>query len=146
MGFSRQENWSALPCSPPEDLPDSGIDPVSVRSICIGRQVLYLSATWEALMLSYHSITTEVIDTCWHPPLKVFSGLELLVHWWSKPSCHSPPILNKLDIWPPKSITSIQINSVHTSSYHLSPGFHVSQQLTKTLNCTADKVSARESI
>ena len=28
MGFSRQE-WSGLPCPPPEDLPDPGIEPVS---------------------------------------------------------------------------------------------------------------------
>ena len=25
MGFSRQEYWSRLPCPPPEDLPDPGI-------------------------------------------------------------------------------------------------------------------------
>ena len=29
MGFSRQEYWSGLPCSPPGDLPDAGIKPVS---------------------------------------------------------------------------------------------------------------------
>ena len=28
-GFSRQEHWSGLPCSPPGDLPDPGIEPVS---------------------------------------------------------------------------------------------------------------------
>ena len=36
--FSRQEYWSGLPCPPPEDLPDPGLE------IClswIGRQVLY---------------------------------------------------------------------------------------------------------
>ena len=27
MGFSRQEYWSGLPCPPPGDLPDSGIEP-----------------------------------------------------------------------------------------------------------------------
>ena len=27
IGFSRQENWSGLPCSPPGDLPDPGIEP-----------------------------------------------------------------------------------------------------------------------
>ena len=27
MGFSRQEYWSGLPCSPPGDLPDTGIKP-----------------------------------------------------------------------------------------------------------------------
>jgi len=25
MGFSRQEHWSGLPCPPPEDLPNPGI-------------------------------------------------------------------------------------------------------------------------
>ena len=29
MGFSRQEYWSGLPCSPPEDLPNPGIEPGS---------------------------------------------------------------------------------------------------------------------
>ena len=29
MGFSRQEYWSGLPCPPPGDLPDPGIEPVS---------------------------------------------------------------------------------------------------------------------
>ena len=29
MGFSRQEYWSGLPCPPPEDLPNPGIEPES---------------------------------------------------------------------------------------------------------------------
>jgi len=29
MGFSRQEYWSAVPCRPPGDLPNSGIKPRS---------------------------------------------------------------------------------------------------------------------
>ena len=32
IGFSRQEYWSGLPGSPPGDLPDPGIKPVSLRS------------------------------------------------------------------------------------------------------------------
>ena len=32
MGFSRQESWSGLPCPPPGDLPDSGIETVSLIS------------------------------------------------------------------------------------------------------------------
>ena len=32
MGFSRQEYWSGLPCPPPGDLPDPGIEPVSLMS------------------------------------------------------------------------------------------------------------------
>ena len=29
MGFSRQEYWSGLPCPPPEDLSNTGIEPTS---------------------------------------------------------------------------------------------------------------------
>ena len=29
MGFSRQEYWSGLPCPPPGDLPDPGVEPRS---------------------------------------------------------------------------------------------------------------------
>ena len=32
MGFSRQENWSGLPCPPPGDLLDSGIGLVPFKS------------------------------------------------------------------------------------------------------------------
>ena len=32
MGFSRQEHWSGLPCPPSWDLPDSGIEPMSLTS------------------------------------------------------------------------------------------------------------------
>ena len=32
MGFSRQEYWSGLPCPTPGDLPDPGIEPVSLMS------------------------------------------------------------------------------------------------------------------
>ena len=31
-GFSRQEHWSGLPCPSPGDLPDPGIEPVSLMS------------------------------------------------------------------------------------------------------------------
>ena len=32
MGFSRQECWSGLPCPPPGDLRDPGIEPTSLTS------------------------------------------------------------------------------------------------------------------
>jgi len=32
MGFSRQEYWSGLPCPPPGDTPDPGIEPLYLRS------------------------------------------------------------------------------------------------------------------
>ena len=33
IGFSRQEYWSGLPCPPPGDLPDSGLEPASLMSL-----------------------------------------------------------------------------------------------------------------
>ena len=41
MGFFRQAYWSGLPCPPPGDLPDPGIEPASLMSPA-------LAATWEA--------------------------------------------------------------------------------------------------
>ena len=35
MGFSRQEYRSRLPCPPPGDLPDPGIEPVSPMSLAL---------------------------------------------------------------------------------------------------------------
>ena len=32
MGFSRQEYWNGLPCPPSRDLPDPGIEPMSLMS------------------------------------------------------------------------------------------------------------------
>ena len=46
-GFSRQEYWSGLPCSPPGDLPDPGIEPTSLMSALAG-EFFTTSATWEA--------------------------------------------------------------------------------------------------
>ena len=48
MGFSRQEYWSRLPCPPPKDLPNSGIEPSSPMSPAF-RQIVYCWATGEAL-------------------------------------------------------------------------------------------------
>ena len=44
-GFSRQEYWSGLPCSPPGDLPDPGIEPTSLMSALAGE--FLGSPTWE---------------------------------------------------------------------------------------------------
>ena len=37
MGFSKQEYWSGFPFPPPGDLPDPGIEPMSLVS-CIGQR------------------------------------------------------------------------------------------------------------
>ena len=49
MGFSRQEYWSGLPCSPPRDLPNSGIEPECLMSAALADEFLTTGATWESL-------------------------------------------------------------------------------------------------
>ena len=53
-GFSRQEYWSGLPCPPPGDLPDPGIEPTSLYTSFIGRWVLY----------HYHHLKSPGIYIC----------------------------------------------------------------------------------
>ena len=48
MGFSRQEYWSGLPCSPPRDLPNLEIEPISLMSPAFAGRFFTTSATWEA--------------------------------------------------------------------------------------------------
>ena len=48
MGFSRQEDWSGLPCPPPGDLPHPGIEPVSLMSPALAGSFLTTSTTWGA--------------------------------------------------------------------------------------------------
>ena len=43
MGFSRHKYWSGLPCPPPGDLPDPGIEPVSPVSHALQADSLPLS-------------------------------------------------------------------------------------------------------
>ena len=48
MGFSRQEYCSGLLCPPPGDLPDPGIEPVSLTSPLLAGGFFITSAIWEA--------------------------------------------------------------------------------------------------
>ena len=48
MGFLRQEYWSGLPLPSPGDLPDPGIELVSLRSPALADRFFTISATWEA--------------------------------------------------------------------------------------------------
>ena len=43
MGFSRQEYWSGLPCPPPGDLPDPGIE-TSLMSLALAGRSFTTSA------------------------------------------------------------------------------------------------------
>ena len=45
MGLSRQEHWSGLLCPPPGDLPDPGIEPISLMSPALAGRFFTTSAT-----------------------------------------------------------------------------------------------------
>ena len=48
MGFSSQEYWSGLPCPPPGDLPDPGIELAFLMSSALAGGFFTNSAIWEA--------------------------------------------------------------------------------------------------
>ena len=45
LEFSRQEYWSELPCPPPGDLPDPGIEPASAAAPELAGRFFYQSRT-----------------------------------------------------------------------------------------------------
>ena len=51
MGFSRQEYWSGLPCPPPGDLPNPGMEPTSPESP--GLQVNFLPLCYQGSLYFY---------------------------------------------------------------------------------------------
>ena len=56
MGFSRQEHWSGLPYTPPGDLPNLGIKPVSPMSPALASRFFTTSTSWEAPWPVYWSL------------------------------------------------------------------------------------------
>ena len=46
MGFSRQEYWSGFPCRPPGDLPNPGIEPLSLTSPALAGKFFTIRVTW----------------------------------------------------------------------------------------------------
>ena len=46
MEFSRQEYWSGLPCPPPGDLPNSGIEPIFLTPPALTGRFFTTSTTW----------------------------------------------------------------------------------------------------
>ena len=47
MGLPRQEYWSGLPCPPPGDLPDPGIESKFLMFCALAGVFFTPSATWE---------------------------------------------------------------------------------------------------
>ena len=64
MGFSRQEYWDGLPCPPPGDLPDPGVETASVNFSCIGRQVRYHWCHLENSICMHYSHCSFITAVC----------------------------------------------------------------------------------
>jgi len=76
MGFSRQDYWSGLPCSPPGDLPNLGIEPVSLTSPALAGGFFITSTTWE---------TREYVIFYEKEELRLQIELKLLISWhWNE--------------------------------------------------------------
>ena len=59
MGFSKQEHWSGLPCLPPGDLPDPGIEPLSLMSPALAGGLFTTSATCYTLHTNSFSVPSS---------------------------------------------------------------------------------------
>ena len=59
MTFSRQEYWSGLLWPPPRDLPNPGIEPMSLRSPALASKFFTTGTTWEAPSLARNTINTS---------------------------------------------------------------------------------------
>ena len=74
MGFSRLEYWSGLPFPPPGDLPDPGMEPMSLMSPALVGGFFTTSVTWEgAAALENNVITETILATV--EPTNYFKGL-----------------------------------------------------------------------
>jgi len=67
MGFFWQECWSGLPCPPPGNLPDPGIESESPVAPALAGRFFTASVTWEALLsCEDRKWTLTGYQTCWH--------------------------------------------------------------------------------
>ena len=60
LGFSRQRYWSGLPFPHPGDLPDPGIEPVSLMSPVLSGGFFTTSTIWKALLGLRQTILVQV--------------------------------------------------------------------------------------
>ena len=69
MEFSRQEYWSGLPCSSPGDLPDPGIEPISLMSHALAGRFFTTSATWARTYSGNRNLAIDTISSCYFESL-----------------------------------------------------------------------------
>ena len=67
MGFSKQKYWSGLPFPPPGDLPDPGIEPMSLESPALASEFfttvpLDLNVVWSLQQLQ---VPVNIVQMRW---------------------------------------------------------------------------------
>ena len=87
MGFSRQEYWSGLPCPPPGDLLDPGIEP---GSSTLQAESLPLSH-WESPEVFYYT-TKNQVESSKAPELMLAGGGQMLAG-------NKQPALGRAGVW-----------------------------------------------
>ena len=61
MGFSRQEHWSGLPCLPPGNFPNPGVELISLISQKLTDRFFTTSATWKPLKLPCSAVLSHSV-------------------------------------------------------------------------------------
>ena len=64
MGFSRQEYWNGLPCPPPRDLPNPGIEPNSSVDMNLNKlwEIVKDKEAWHSSICGYAKSQTRLSD------------------------------------------------------------------------------------
>ena len=84
IGFSRQEYWSGFPCPPPRDLPNPGIDPVSLSLLHWWAGSLPLVPPGNPILVA-PILTFKLCDIFTENTPVNFLLAQLI---WSLPHCH----------------------------------------------------------
>ena len=92
MGFSRQEYWSGLPCSPPGDIPDPRIKPMFLRSPALAGRIFTTSATreapkdWQSKAICWHHFQRlgQQVLPSWKGLWSVYPGTHCRGYWKGK--------------------------------------------------------------
>ena len=86
VGFSRQEYWSGLPCPPPGNLPNPGIELASRISPALAERFYTASATWEAQLGGCRPVFEALLQS---------SSSGFFMSWALTSSGESHPVDNK---------------------------------------------------
>ena len=78
--FSRQEYWNGLPCPPPGDIPDPGIEPASSVSPALRTDLGTISSIYLYMTIYYYILYTTVVQ-----PLVYYDYFSFLVRLFILP-------------------------------------------------------------